>query len=80
VANAKGGVYGRQLRLVAADDGYEPTRTAATIKQLYETDQVFGLVGNVGTPTAVVALPYALDRKIMSSTTEPATPKKPPLW
>jgi hypothetical protein len=34
-------------------------------KQLYEADQVFGLVGNVGTPTAVVALPYALDRKML---------------
>ena len=65
VANANGGVYGRQLRLVAADDGYEPARTAATMKQLYERDQVFGLVGNVGTPTAVVALPYALDRKML---------------
>ena len=65
VANAKGGVYGRQLRLVAADDGYEPTRTVATMKQLYEKDQVFGLVGNVGTPTALVALPYALDRKML---------------
>ena len=65
VANAKGGVYGRQLWLVAADDGYEPTRTAVTMKQLYEKDQVFGLVGNVGTPTAVVALPYALDRKML---------------
>jgi branched-chain amino acid transport system substrate-binding protein len=64
VANAKGGVYGRQLRLIAADDGYEPTRTAVTMPQLYERDQVFGLVGNVGTPTAVVALPYALDRKM----------------
>ena len=42
-ANAKGGVYGRQLRLVAADDGYEPARTAATMKQLYEKDQVFGV-------------------------------------
>jgi branched-chain amino acid transport system substrate-binding protein len=63
--NANGGVYGRQLRLVAADDGYEPTRTAATMKQLYERDLVFGLVGNVGTPTAVVALPYALDRKML---------------
>ena len=65
VANAKGGVYGRQLRLIAADDGYEPARTAATMKQLYENDQIFGLVGNVGTPTAVVALPYALDRKVL---------------
>ena len=65
VANANGGAYGRQLQLVAADDGYEPARTAATMKQLYEIDQVFGLVGNVGTPTAVVALPYALDRKVL---------------
>ena len=64
-ANASGGVYGRQLRLVAVDDGYEPTRTAATMKQLYEKDQVFGVIGNVGTPTAVVALPYALERKML---------------
>jgi len=65
VANANGGVHGRQLRLIAADDGYEPARVAGTVKQLYEKDQVFGFVGNVGTPTAVVALPYALDRKML---------------
>ena len=65
VANANGGVFGRKLRLVAADDGYEPARTGATMAQLYEKDQVFGLIGNVGTPTAVVALPYALDRKML---------------
>ena len=53
VANANGGVYGRQLRLIAADDGYEPGRAAVMMKQLYERDQVFGIVGNVGTPTAV---------------------------
>ena len=64
-ANANGGVYGRKLRLVAADDGYEPARTTAAMTQLYEKDQVFGLIGNVGTPTAVVALPYALDRKML---------------
>ena len=65
VANANGGVHGRQLRLIAADDGYEPARTAETMKQLFEKDQVFGVVGNVGTPTAVVALPYALQRKML---------------
>jgi ABC-type branched-subunit amino acid transport system substrate-binding protein len=65
VANANGGVYGRQLRLVSVDDGYEPSRTAAAMKQLYEGDQVFGLIGNVGTPTAVVALPYALNHKML---------------
>ena len=65
VANANGGVHGRQLRLIAADDGYEPARAAETMKQLYEKDQVFGVIGNVGTPTAVVALPYALERKML---------------
>jgi len=65
VANANGGVHGRQLRLVAADDGYEPARAAETMRQLYEKEQVFGVVGNVGTPTAVVALPYALERKML---------------
>jgi ABC-type branched-subunit amino acid transport system substrate-binding protein len=64
-ANANGGVHGRELRLIAADDGYEPTRAAVAMKQLYENDKVFGVVGNVGTPTAAVALPYALERKML---------------
>jgi ABC-type branched-subunit amino acid transport system substrate-binding protein len=63
--NANGGVHGRQLRLIAADDGYEPARAAQTMKQLYENDKVFGVIGNVGTPTAVVALPYALERNML---------------
>ena len=63
--NDAGGVEGRMLRLIAADDGYEPTRTPEAMKQLYEKDQIFGIIGNVGTPTAVVAVPYALERKLL---------------
>src|SRR5262245_66277356 len=63
--NAAGGVHGRKLRLIAADDGYEPARTAETMKQLYERDQVIGITGNVGTPTAEVALAYALRRTML---------------
>jgi ABC-type branched-subunit amino acid transport system substrate-binding protein len=65
VINDAGGVHGRQVKLVAVDDGYEPTRTAETMKQLYERDQVFGIIGNVGTPTAAVALPFALKQRMM---------------
>jgi branched-chain amino acid transport system substrate-binding protein len=64
-ANDAGGVNGRMLRLVAADDGYEPTRTADAMKQLYEKDHVFGFIGNVGTPTAAVGVPYALERRTL---------------
>jgi branched-chain amino acid transport system substrate-binding protein len=63
--NEAGGVEGRMLKLIAADDGYEPTRTPDAMKQLYEKDQVFGIIGNVGTPTAVVAVPYALERRML---------------
>jgi branched-chain amino acid transport system substrate-binding protein len=63
--NDAGGITGRQLRLVAADDGYEPRRTAETMKQLYENQQVFGFIGNVGTPTAAVAVPYALEHGML---------------
>jgi branched-chain amino acid transport system substrate-binding protein len=65
LVNDAGGVNGRMLRLVAADDGYEPARTGQAMKQLFEKDQVFGFIGNVGTPTAAVGLPYALERRTL---------------
>jgi ABC-type branched-subunit amino acid transport system substrate-binding protein len=64
-ANAAGGVRGRKLRLLALDDGYEPTRTIVAMKELAEQHRVFGFIGNVGTPTAVVAVPYAVERKML---------------
>jgi branched-chain amino acid transport system substrate-binding protein len=64
-ANRNGGVSGRKLRLIALDDGYEPTRTALNIPQLIEKDNVLAIVGDVGTPTAIVAVPLANDRKTL---------------
>jgi len=64
-ANDAGGINGRALRLVTADDGYEPSRTLAAMKQLHEKDQVFGFIGNIGTATAAVAIPYALERRAL---------------
>lgn len=63
--NDAGGVHGRMLRLIVADDGYEPARTAETMKQLYEKEQVFGFVGNFGTATAAVAAPFALEHQML---------------
>ena len=65
MANETGGINGRTLRLVTADDGYEPARTGETMKQLYDQEQVFGFIGNVGTPTAAVAAPFALERRVL---------------
>ncbi|QQP89700.1 ABC transporter substrate-binding protein [Skermanella sp. TT6] len=58
-ANAAGGVKGRRIELVTADDGYEPERSVAATRRLIEGDGVFALVGPVGTPTSKAAQPLA---------------------
>ncbi|MFO0879889.1 MAG: ABC transporter substrate-binding protein [Gemmataceae bacterium] len=50
-------VHGRQIRLIALDDGYEPDRAAANVQRLLDENDVFAFVGNVGTPTTEAALP-----------------------
>ena len=55
--NATGGINGRKLTLVSRDDGYEPEKAAAAVKALIEEEKVFALVGSVGTPTTLAAVP-----------------------
>ncbi|HEY4374891.1 MAG TPA: ABC transporter substrate-binding protein [Burkholderiales bacterium] len=55
--NQKGGLFGRQIKLITLDDGYEPDRAVANTKRLIEQDRVFALFGYVGTPTSNAALP-----------------------
>lgn len=42
--NAKGGVNGRQIRLIVQDDGAEPSRAAANAKKLLAQDKVVILI------------------------------------
>src|SRR3546814_15149113 len=58
-ANSKGGIAGRQLELKSYDDGYEPERAIAHTKTLITQDQVFALIGGVGTPTSSATQPSA---------------------
>ena len=57
--NATGGVHGRALELVQRNDGYEPELAIVNSRALIEEDQVFALIGGVGTPTSRAALPIA---------------------
>ena len=64
-ANRAGGVHGRRLRLLALDDGYEPARTAPNMRRLLEEENVLAVIGNVGTPTGLAALPIARECKTL---------------
>lgn len=63
--NERGGVAGRKLKLVALDDGYEGNRALSNMSELLDQRQVFGVIGNVGTPTAQQALPYAVKNRTL---------------
>ena len=49
--NANGGINGRKLKIIARDDGYNPTNTVKVTKQLVLQDKVFAIFGGLGTPT-----------------------------
>ena len=62
--NKKGGIHGRKIKLISADDGYEPEKSIVATKKLIEEDKVFALVGPVGTPTSAAAQPIATASKV----------------
>ena len=63
-ANRGGGVHGRSLELVSRDDAYEPEAAIANTVHLIEVDQVFALIGAVGTPTSRSATPVAAEAAV----------------
>lgn len=60
-ANETGGVHGRRLELTTLDDAYEPEAAVTNTKQLIEQENVFALIGAVGTPTSRSAVPVAVE-------------------
>jgi len=62
--NRQGGIRGRKIRLVTRDDGYESALAAENTRKLIQEDNVFALVGYVGTPTSKASLPIFTAAKV----------------
>jgi branched-chain amino acid transport system substrate-binding protein len=61
--NAQGGLAGRPVEVRLLDDGYEPDRCRANTEQFIKED-AFALLGYVGTPTCLAALPRVNQARI----------------
>jgi len=57
--NLQGGIQGRSLCLIVLDDGNEPEMTVRNMHRLIEQENTLAVIGNVGTPTAIAAVPIA---------------------
>jgi ABC-type branched-subunit amino acid transport system substrate-binding protein len=62
--NANGGVNGRKIEFEVKDDGYDPTKTSSVTNELVLKDQVFAMVGALGTPTHSAVVDFLNDEKV----------------
>ncbi len=63
--NSSGGINGRKLRLVVEDVAYDPKRAVLATQKMVELDKIFALVGSLGSPTTLAAMPVALDAGVL---------------
>lgn len=63
--NAKGGIKGQKVTLIVYNDSYEPSQTAPNMRKLILKDKVLAIIGNVGSPNAVVSVPIINELKTL---------------
>jgi len=65
MVNEEGGIHGRKIIYHHFDDGYNPARTKAGVKQLQESDHsIFAWVVGVGTAPGMAVMDYLMERKV----------------
>lgn len=62
--NARGGIHGRKLKLVALDDGFDPKRTLENAKTLLEKEKAFALINVIGTANNAAIYPLIAEQGI----------------
>ncbi len=63
--NDQGGIHGRKIRLVIRDDAYLPTRAVVNVRELVEREQVFAIVGLLGSANAFAVRDYVIENKVL---------------
>jgi len=56
--NASGGINGRKVQFIYRDDQYSPAKTPAVVRELVEKEQVFAIVGGIGTANGRAVADY----------------------
>jgi branched-chain amino acid transport system substrate-binding protein len=62
--NANGGLCDRDIEYVVRDDGYNPSNTSQVTNQLVLQDQIFGMLGGLGTPTHSAVVDFLNEEEV----------------
>jgi ABC-type branched-subunit amino acid transport system substrate-binding protein len=59
--NAKGGVHGRQLKLLVEDTAYDPKRAVLAAEKLIGGNGIFATLHNLGSPVVMATMPRFIE-------------------
>ncbi|EJL73755.1 ABC-type branched-chain amino acid transport system, periplasmic component [Variovorax sp. CF313] len=62
--NSDGGVYGRKIKFLSNDDGYNPAKSLEEVRKLVEQEEVLAIFLPLGTPTNVAIQKYLNAKKV----------------
>ena len=62
--NKNGGIHGRQIEYVVRDDGYNPSNTSNVTNQLVLQDEIFAMLGGLGTPTHSAVIDFLNEESV----------------
>jgi branched-chain amino acid transport system substrate-binding protein len=62
--NDKGGVNGRKINQKIYDDGYDPAKTVALVRQIVTQDNAFAVFQSLGSPPNLAIRQYLNDQKV----------------
>ena len=62
--NANGGVCGKQFEYVVRDDAYNPSQTSSVTNQLVLQDEIFAMIGGLGTPTHSAVVDFLNENEV----------------
>lgn len=63
--NAKGGVHGRMLKLIAEDTAYDPKKAVLAAEKLIQRDKAFAVINNLGSPVVMATMPLFVDAGVL---------------
>jgi branched-chain amino acid transport system substrate-binding protein len=64
--NEAGGINGRKLKLIVEDSGYDPKKGVLGAQKLVQRDQVFAVVGTIGTAVNLAAMPVQFEKSVLN--------------
>jgi branched-chain amino acid transport system substrate-binding protein len=62
--NAAGGIHGRKIRFVVEDHGYQVPKAVQNFNKLVNSDQVFAMILNLGTPHNIAGFPIMASKQV----------------